>query len=51
MKKAIIYTLIGLTFGASLTSCTKKPMTQEQRKKKLEKKKKRNPDDCPKVDC
>lgn len=49
MKKTIIYfSLIVLTLGFS---CGTQKSAVEKRKQKLEKKKKRNPNDCPKVDC
>ena len=37
--------------GFFLLGCTSQQSAVDQRMKKLEKKKKRNPSDCPKVDC
>ena len=35
----------------SLSSCNNKLSASDKRKKQLEKKKRKNPDDCPKIDC
>ena len=39
------------SFLISISSCSANKSAVDKRKHKLEKKKRRNPDDCPKLDC
>ncbi len=47
LKKLLIVFLI----SSIVYSCAANINTVDSRKKKLEQKKKRNPNDCPKLDC
>lgn len=50
MKNIIFVLVVTLTLGG-FSSCHKNMSAVDKRKRKLEQKKKRNPFDCPKIDC
>lgn len=50
-NKSIFLLSVALLLSVGLASCQKNMGSLEKRKHKLEKKKKRNPDDCPQLDC
>ena len=51
MRKFIFLLVVVFSLGGVVTSCNKNMSPVDKRKKKLEKKKKKNPFDCPKIDC
>lgn len=51
MRKYLISLLVVAIGLGSLPSCNNNLNSVDSRKKKLEKKKRKNPDDCPKLDC
>ena len=51
MRKFFISAIIISIGLGSFTSCNHDLNSVDKRKKKLEKKKRKNPDDCPKLDC
>jgi len=51
MKKLIFLLVVVFILGGAFSSCNQKMTPLDKRKQKLEKKKKKNPFDCPKIDC
>ena len=51
MKRISILFLLAFVGQLSFTACTPKLSNVDKRKKQLSKKKRRDPNDCPKLDC
>jgi hypothetical protein len=51
LRKAIQIILVVAILSPTLSSCSSKHMSVEQRKKKQAKNKKKSPNGCPQLDC
>ena len=51
MNRIILFTTVILILSGGVESCKNDLNPVDKRKRQLEKKKKKDPSDCPKVDC